>query len=445
MLARSMLLLVVAVAMPAWCQVEPSATGSTTISLDDDRMMIPPPVSGLPYPNKAASDSGASYASAGLAFHTAYIDNVLPGVTSKPVNDMTYAVLPTLSLEEDTSRQETSLSYSPSIVFYQQTSALDTVDHSAAATFLYRASPYVTISAQNYFVRTSNVYDQSFAFNQAGVSGGTQISSSVLILPFTTQLQDNASGTVGYQYGRNGMVGAGGMFGVFNLPNNTASTGLYNSHSVGGMAYFVRRFTRASYAGFTYQYGRIVASPTSGQLVTQMHSFTPFITYYFNRAFSASVTAGVQRVDVTLSSSQITSSWEPTALASIGWQGEKGYFSTNYSRTTTSGEGLLGAYTANSANASGGWKISPTWIGKIGGAYSIIKNLSPLMYSSFGSGHQILGQVSTSHSFGEHFNAEIGYERLHQNYNSITVIAVNPDSNQEFVTLTYQFRRNLGR
>jgi hypothetical protein len=46
---------------------------------------------------------------------------------------------------------------------------------------------------------------------------------------------------------------------------------------------------------------------------------------------------------------------------------------------------------------------------------------------------------------GEHFNAEIGYARLHQSYSGVAVISSNPDSDREYVSITYQFTRPLGR
>jgi hypothetical protein len=46
--------------------------------------------------------------------------------------------------------------------------------------------------------------------------------------------------------------------------------------------------------------------------------------------------------------------------------------------------------------------------------------------------------------FGEHLNAQLGYTRLHQSYN-VTAIATNPDTNREFVSISYQFARPLGR
>ena len=48
-----------------------------------------------------------------------------------------------------------------------------------------------------------------------------------------------------------------------------------------------------------------------------------------------------------------------------------------------------------------------------------------------------------THSLGEHFTAVVGYERLHQEYSSIPIISENPDSDQEYGRIAYQFRMPL--
>lgn len=386
---------------------------------------------------------------AGISLHGAYLDNVLPGTTAKPVNDFTYSILPTVSLERATARQEATVTYNPSFIFYEPTSVLDTVDQSAALVYEYRFSPGLAVSAQNYFVRTSNVFDQSYSFSQAGVTGSTQLPTPSVIAPFTEQMTENCSGNVSYQFGRNGMVGAGANFDIFDLPNSSQVTGLYNSHSEGGSAFYSRRFTRAQYAGFVYQYDQVIASPVNAQSDTQTHLLLPFYTVYFSRTFSLSVSAGAQHFAVSETQVPTTASWSPSAVVSMGWQGARGSVAASYSRTVSSGGGLLGAFNTNSINAGGTWKIARTWTASLGGAYSVIKNVTPNVASLLGltylGGHTILGNVSIAHAMGEHFNLGFGYQRLHEDYGSVAVIAADPDSDQGFVTVTYQFKRAMGR
>jgi hypothetical protein len=39
----------------------------------------------------------------------------------------------------------------------------------------------------------------------------------------------------------------------------------------------------------------------------------------------------------------------------------------------------------------------------------------------------------------------VGYTRLHQSFNGIAAIATTPDTNREFISISYQFSRPLGR
>ena len=60
------------------------------------------------------------------------------------------------------------------------------------------------------------------------------------------------------------------------------------------------------------------------------------------------------------------------------------------------------------------------------------------------NGHTVSGTASLQRQFGEHLNVQLGYTRLHQNYN-VAAISTTPDTNREFVSISYQFSRALGR
>jgi hypothetical protein len=57
-------------------------------------------------------------------------------------------------------------------------------------------------------------------------------------------------------------------------------------------------------------------------------------------------------------------------------------------------------------------------------------------------GHSISGSASLQREVGEHLNLQAGYTRLHQTY---SFISANPDTNREWVAVSYQFARPLGR
>jgi hypothetical protein len=61
------------------------------------------------------------------------------------------------------------------------------------------------------------------------------------------------------------------------------------------------------------------------------------------------------------------------------------------------------------------------------------------------NGHTISGTASLQQQIGQHLNLQLGYTRLHEDYSTVAVLAVTPDTNREFVSISYQFSRPLGR
>ncbi len=61
------------------------------------------------------------------------------------------------------------------------------------------------------------------------------------------------------------------------------------------------------------------------------------------------------------------------------------------------------------------------------------------------NGHTWSGTASLQQQVGQHFNFQLGYTRLREDYSSVAVLAATPDTNREFVSISYQFARPLGR
>ena len=78
------------------------------------------------------------------------------------------------------------------------------------------------------------------------------------------------------------------------------------------------------------------------------------------------------------------------------------------------------------------------------GAYAQNDALSSALFG-VNNGHTVSGTASLQQQFGEHINLQLGYTRLHQSYSSVPVLAMTPDTNREFVSVSYQFSRPLGR
>jgi hypothetical protein len=241
------------------------------------------------------------------------------------------------------------------------------------------------------------------------------------------------------------MIGATGTSTILNFPNPAEANGLYNSDSRGGSAFYNRRLSSSQYIGVTYRYLQSLAYPLNAQSETQTDTGTFFYTIYLGRAFSMSLSGGPQYAVMSESSFPTVHLWAPAAMASVGWQTAHTAFTANYARAVTGGGGLLGAFQSNSASASARWQIARAWTVGCAASYAINKTVTPLLSSSNSGGYAIAGDATVEHPISDHIKAELGYSRLHQSYSSIAVISNAPDSNREYISISYQFNRPLGR
>ena len=98
----------------------------------------------------------------------------------------------------------------------------------------------------------------------------------------------------------------------------------------------------------------------------------------------------------------------------------------------------------DSATASIRQQMTRNLSGSLAGAYTQ-NNLLPFALGAGLNGHTISATASLQRQFLQHINLELGYTRLHQNYSSVAVLAATPNTNREFVSISYQFSRPLGR
>jgi hypothetical protein len=175
-----------------------------------------------------------------------------------------------------------------------------------------------------------------------------------------------------------------------------------------------------------------------------------FYTFYPQPKLSFSVSAGPQHTNVNQSPLPTSQSWSPEVTASMGWQALHTSMAASYSRMVSGGGGFVGAFHSNLANLSLRQQLSKNWNAQVSGAYSIYKNVSPFFFLaapglSNSGGHSVSGSASIHRTLGQYFSAEGGYTRLHQSYGEIAAVSTNPDTNREWLTISYQFSRPWGR
>jgi hypothetical protein len=429
-----------------------AAVANPAIGQDNDsRMMTPPPVSGQAYPASYSGGEKSNYLRGGVAFSSAYSDNALGSITGKPISDVSYSVGPFIALDETRSRLHWELMYAPGFTFYQRTSSRNEADHNVAFDFEYRLSPHVTFTARDGFQKSSSVFNQPFPVGVTAVAGGTQEPNLSIIAPISPFLSNFGGVGISYQFAANGMVGATGAFSNLHYENQAQTPGLSDSNGQGGSAFYTFRISKMHYIGATYQYQRFVSNPTVGQTETQTHALLVFYTFYASPRFSISFFGGPQHSDTVQPPQpavplQLTTirSWIPAAGASIGWQGRFTNVASSYSHVISDGGGLSGAVQMDSADASLSQQITRRLSGSVTALYAQNNVLGSALLGST-SGHTLAGTASLQHEIGQHINVQLGYTRLHQNYSGVPVLAATPNTNREFISISYYFFRPLGR
>lgn len=448
-------------ATAALAQVAPSASGGATE--EDEHMMIPPMLTGTPYANEAGADVRQNVFTTALTVNAAYDDNVLPAETPAsgggtptytPVADEEFLLAPVISYLRSTPKQQESLEYNPSFTFYApktvlgsaNTTTLDSVNQSADGVFQGQLNSRVSLGLQDGFVRTSNIFDQSFPFSSIGLGGSTQAPTPAAIAPYAEQLRNQATAFLTYQFSKYAMIGGSGSFANMRFPNPSQSVGLYNSDGSSGSVFFDRRFSRSQYLGVTYGYDWVQAFQASSRAEIQTHEVLGFYSVFFNRNFSVSAAAGTKYAITHVVPVQTPAvSWNPEVVLSLGWQGNKGNISSSFLRTVASGGGLIGAYNSVSANLAGGWKIQRSWTARMSFTYENIEPVSYLAGLPYQGGNSLMAEGSMEHSFGSHISMQFGYQRLHEEYVGVQAISADPDSDRGYVNVNYQLRKPLGR
>jgi hypothetical protein len=445
MLLRICFSLVCIAALPAWAQVEPTATGDTTNTEASTEMLTPPPVSGQTYPTEVGAETQSNFLRGGLTFNTSYIDNLFAGSSSVAVSETTFTILPTVSYDQVLPRQHLSFTYSSGFTFYQPNSVLNEVDQDLKASYQYLLSPHMNLSAKEGFQKSSYSYGLADSIDGGAVSGSSPTVTPGIYAPFAQRLTNTTGVEYSYQFSPVAMVGASGSLMELNYPNAAESAGLYNSDERGGGAFYNRRVSAAQYLGLNYQFSFISANPENMSSQTQIQSFDAFYSFNPKHDFSISISGGAQHYTINESVFPAMGAWGPTVTASIGWQGQHTNLDLSYTKAVTSGGGLLGAFDSNSGNALVRWQFARAWTAGASGSYASNTSVSPLLSGSTQGGHSISGQATLGRTIGKELNLNFEYDRLHQSYSGVAAISSDPNSDREMVSLAWQFTRPLGR
>lgn len=447
MLRRMGLCVALLAAVPGWSQQQDNPQ-QTPEPANSSEMMTPPPVSGQAYPVQTHSEEQSNFLSFGLMTGIAYDDNVFAGFGSTPQGETSYIVAPTVTLNTSTKRTHQVYTYAPGFTFYEPTSDFNEADQNATANVHYRVTPHWQMNVQDAFLKSSSVFTQAGALTGGGVTGITPVQATGVVAPFADRITNTANGDVSAQLSEHSMLGFSGISGQLDYPDSSQVPGLYNSNSFSGSGFYNQRISTRQYLGGTYMYGEVSAYPQKlvSRLDTQMISgfYTIYVENTRKSTLTFSLTAGPERYHASQYGTLPVQAWTPTVTAGSGWQGLRTSLAGTYSRAITAGGGLSGAFRENSGTVTARW--SPSQEVRLGASafYADTADITPQFQFSQSGGRTLSVTGSLQRAMSKQVLMEFGYNRLHQKYSGIQALAVVPDSNRVYVSLTWQYNRPLG-
>lgn len=431
---------------PATNAGAPPAASSGVLTGDDNdgsAMLTPPPVAGSGYSMAFDTERRSNYLRGGVTFQAAHDDGLLTA-QGDSLSDWSYSIWPTIALDQTWPRFHWTVAYLPGFTFYQNASQYNQQDQNLAISAEWRLSPHVTLGVHDGLQRSSNLYNQPLLESASSVTGVAQGPNNSIVSPVSDVLRNTAGADLSYQFGRNDMVGASGTFSNLHFLNPSQVNGLYDSAARGGAGFYTHRFSARHYLGAAYLYQDLLTYPVGPSNETITQSALGFYSFYPRRTLAFSVFAGPQYSDTVQFGGLHVHGWSALAGTSASWQGKRTSVAASYLRSITDGGGLVGAVRSNSVNLSLRQQLTGRWSAGAQAGYSQNTLLQPAAGFNSG-GHTLLGSVWAQRLIGPHFTAQVGYSHVHQSYSGIPALAGIADRNREWVALTYQFVRPLGK
>jgi len=380
----------------------------------------------------------SNYLLGGVSVEGAYNDNLF--ASNPAVGDATYTISPYLAFDIARSRLRWNLNYRPGVTLYQRFSQSDQSEHAFSTSLQYMLSPHVTLSVADTLAKSPS-YTNIISPSTVDSGSTTLQSPSFLVIPpLTSTLINNGSGQITYQFARNAMVGGGGNSSELRFLDSAQAVGLFDSSERGGNLFYAHRIAERHYLGVNYTFADLVTHPI--EVDTKVQTATVFYSFYLSPRISFSAFGGADHSNTQGGLLPSLNTWSPTEGGGINVQGMQNSVAFTFSRSINPGGGLESAVHSYSTNVAYRHHFSTHLNGGLQASYSN----STLLQLGVGSGGKILtAGASLERQLGTHWNAELQYSRLHQDYKNIPSVSDSPDTDRASITVSYQFQKALGR
>lgn len=376
-----------------------------------------------------------------------YDDNARPGVTPRQW-DVFYSVLPRISLEETRSRIVWSVAYTPGIELSQQLLYRNQFAQRFAGTVAWRTSPHGTLSAQEYYLVTTNPFS-GFSTTEPGP---TIAPNESIFVPNLRQTLTLSHAMYSYQSSAKITMGFGGTFQLQkydSVPHSGPSTSAIHSQIASGQAFIARQFTARNQLGLQYS-GQVLRFPQADARTTT-HSFSVFdqmnvssrtsITLYAGPEYSLISNEVVLNLGFVVISIPVKSNqWSASGGAMFNWRGDRLATSIDFSRRVSEGGGLIGAVELTEGSAELVWQLARDWslTSSIAGASDQLLGVSsgPNELKTYS------GQFGVRRQLGRNLALQMFYRRLNETGSINGLVIGNRDI--AGVTLEYSFLKPLG-
>jgi len=392
-----------------------------------------------------------NYVSGGVSLGSTFDDNAL-NTRADRMSNFGYSFLPFIELDQSRSRLNWRLNYAGGFVMNQHLTARNQASHDFGLQGQYRLSPHVTLALRDHFLNTTGFYDQVNQNFNPPTGGLLQQSNQFVITPQVRQVGNTASAQLEYQFARDSKVGASGSFDLLHYSDVPVGTSLVDTQGVAAQAYYNHRLVGQNWFGISYRYQKLSFSPLANR--TFVNSVLLTDTIYITHTMTLALFAGPEQVNNRIAYVPGVTSpangpprskfWSVAAGGSFNWNGKRTGFVAEGSRMVSDGGGLGGAVQLISADTGVRHQWSESFSSQLGVMYGNNHALSRLT-SPYSSLKMVSANFSVTRTLGNTLFLTLGYARdLQQQHQGLPAM-VNINHNRAWTTVSYNFKRPLGR